>query len=142
MNKILRAILVTLIILAITGITGAAVYALGQNTSVTSAIIGAGGAREGRGPGLGEGTGEGQGRGRVEGQRPAPPTGAQPGNVPPRGFEGVGGEGGAGLNISAFTLMGLGRNLGLIAVITFAIVVFQKLIKLIFKKKPKQASLA
>jgi len=141
MNKILRAVIVTLVILAITGITGAAVYALGQNTSVTSAILG----NAGRGPGFGEGNGQGQGRGRIEGQRPAPPAGAQPGNFPPRGFEGEGehgGEGGAGLNISLFTLMGLARNIGLVAAITFVIVVFQKLIKLIFKRKPEQTTSA
>lgn len=141
MNKVLRAVIVTLVILAVTGITGAAVYALGQNTSVTSAIIGNAGFGEGRGPGFGEGNG--QGRGRIEGQRPAPPNGAQPGNFPPRGFEGEGergGEGGAGLNISWFTVLGLLRNLGMIAVVTFVIVVFQKLIKLIFKPKRTQNS--
>ncbi|HQX75424.1 MAG TPA: hypothetical protein PL074_03890, partial [Thermoflexales bacterium] len=98
----------------------------------------------GRGPGFGEGNGQGQGRGRIEGQRPAPPAGAQPGNFPPRGFEGEGehgGEGG-GLNISVFTLMGLARNIGLVAAITFVIVVFQKLIKLIFKRKPEQTTSA
>ncbi|MFZ1793296.1 MAG: hypothetical protein WAU96_07740, partial [Anaerolineae bacterium] len=72
------------------------------------------------------------------------PAGAQPGNFPPRGFEGEGehgGEGG-GLNISVFTLMGLARNIGLVAAITFVIVVFQKLIKLIFKRKPEQTTSA
>lgn len=134
MNKILRAVIVTLVILAVTGITGAAVYALGQNTSVASAIIGGAGPGmgEGRGPGFGEGNGQGQGRGRIEGQRPAPPAGA----FPQGGFEGDHHEGGDGLNISATTLMGLARNLGLVAAITFALVVFQKLIKLIFKRKP------
>lgn len=130
MNNLFKTIIITLVILAVTGITGAGVYALGQNAAVQSAVVGTGG------PGAGRGAGEGMGRGRIE--RGAPPANAQGMPFPMRPEGEQHREGGEGF--SAAGLVGVARNVGLIALITFVIVVAQRLFGLLFKRKPRPQS--
>lgn len=105
-----RGLVVTLATVLITLAVSGAVYALGQNTAVRSAIVG-------------QSTG---GRERAMQM----PTGAGAQMTPPAGDRHE--EGG----LDAQTLASIARNVGLIALVTAAVVIPQKLFKLIVRRKP------
>lgn len=119
-KKIIRAMVVTLVTVMITLAVAGAVYALGQNTTVRSAIVGQAGALGGR-------------------ERPAQlPAGLEAGAVTgamPRAGERHDADGG-----DVRALASIARNLGLIALVTAAVVIPQKLFKLLVRRRPLRAA--
>lgn len=118
-RKITRGLIVTLATILITLAVAVAIYALGQNTVVRSAIVG-------QGAGLG-------GRERAMPANFDTASGARV--MPPAGEHHA--EGGAG---DARAWASVARNIGLIALVTAAVVLPQRLFKLVFRRRPAGAA--